>query len=379
MRRVTALLALVSLASACVPASSPPPTTARPTAMPTTARPGGGSPCGDGICRSPEDGANCPQDCAAASDQAPLADAPLFMTTMTHMEQGFDDDTNQAVFLLHVDQLRYGMDLFDAYGARMTVESEQPFARANALWGLNIMAEIFDRGHGVGTHCDIGFREPRMPVEEFASLLRENKELVDALVGAEDNRGCSGAGGVNDWALAAHQAGFEYLDGIVGMHYLAMPLSSRPDPTWTDDYIIQEAFHVEAPVDLEDRIYPFLVRDALDFEPDADGVILVSSGGIGRLDCLVEHAQTGMQATGCPLAEDDVDALVATILEIDEMRDRSRVAKITLYLPVGIFVPENEDILRLFLARTQDLAEQGVIEWATQAQVADAYFARNPR
>jgi hypothetical protein len=86
-----------------------------------------------------------------------------------------------------------------------------------------------------------------------------------------------------------------------------------------------------------------------------------------------------MQATGCPLGEDDVEALVATIREIDQIRDRSRIAKVTLYLPVGIFVPENEDVLRLFLARTQDLADQGVIVWATQAQVADAYFAWNPR
>jgi len=218
-----------------------------------------------------------------------------------------------------------------------------------------------------------------MPVEEFASLLRENKELVDALVGAENNRGCSGAGGVNDWALAAHLAGFEYLDGIVGMHYLSMPLSNRPDASWTDDYILDEAFHFEALLALQDRIYPFLVSDAMDFEPDPDGILLVSSGGIGRLDCMVEYAETGMGAGGCPLAEDDVDVLLAAILEIDEIRDRSRIAKVTLYLPVGIFVPDNEDILRLFLAQMQDLAERGVIEWATQAQVADAYFARNPR
>ena len=160
MRHLATLLALAALAAACARAATPPPIPLQPpTSMSTATRPTGRL-CGDGSCTSPEDGTRCPQDCPEASLVAPQGDAPLFMTTMTHMEQGFDDDTNQAVFLLHVDQLRYGMDLFDAYGARMTVESEQPFARANALWDLNILAEILGRGHGVGTHCDIGFHEP---------------------------------------------------------------------------------------------------------------------------------------------------------------------------------------------------------------------------
>jgi hypothetical protein len=156
---------------------------------------------------------------------------PLYLTTMTHMEQNFVDDRDQAVFNLHIQQLGYGMDLADKYGAILTIESEKPFARANSIWGRNVMAEIVARGHGVGTHCDIGYGRGKintgLTVEKFAAQMTENKSLVDALVGAENNLGCSGAGSQTDYILAATQAGFGYINGIVALHYLPMPLGSK--------------------------------------------------------------------------------------------------------------------------------------------------------
>ncbi|MRR32743.1 hypothetical protein EG834_20985, partial [bacterium] len=228
--------------------------------------------CGDGTCEGVENAVNCPADCLApaadpgsGSDTTPGGtsepvtvheeDAPLFLTTMTHMESNFIDDQEQAVFLRHVDELRYAMDLAEQYGALLTIESEKPFARANATWNLNIMAEIRDRGFSVGTHCDIGYSDPLMSVSQYANLFTENKSLVDVLIGAENNLGCSGGGSVNDWALAASQAGFKYLDGIVGMHYLSMPLQNRPGPEWTDEFIRGGNFHLNAPVDMDQRIY----------------------------------------------------------------------------------------------------------------------------
>ena len=202
--------------------------------------------------------------------------APLLMTTMTHMEGGFNDDESEEAFLRHVEQLRYGMSLADEYGAKLTIESERPFAEANEIWDLNIMQEIVDAGHGVGTHCDRGGSRPEVPVEELAKELSINKELVDALVGEEENRGCSGAGGRTDWVLAAAEAGFDYINGIVGFHYLSMDLDARPDG-WSDAYIVSTTYHDNAPVDIEDRIYPRMLADATDFDADEDGVVLANT------------------------------------------------------------------------------------------------------
>ncbi len=346
-----------------------------------TASPLPASPCGDGICQGPENARNCPEDCGEPPQEAPTStvrqDAPLFLTTMTHMEGDWPDDTDQDFFLRNVQRLRFGMDLFEDYGAKMTVESEKPFSRANTVWDLNILQEVVRRGHGVGTHCDIGFRDPIMPAEEFAALLKENKDLVDALVGAENNRGCSGAGGANDWAVAARMAGFDYIDGIVGMHYLSMPIANRPDPSWTDQYIRNVAFHYNAPVELEQRLYPFLIKDATDFIPDPDGTLLVSGGDLGQLAGLAEAEQDVICRPDCSLADEDVEALLRIIDEVDRTRDRSRIAKLNLYFPANIFVETNESSLRHFLSQMEELERQGIIQWATQLEVAEAVFSWN--
>jgi hypothetical protein len=349
-----------------------------------------GTPCGDGICSGPENAVNCPADCATAptnpetwnipSTPENTGNAPLYLTTMTHMEQNFTDDKSQVVFQTHLDQLTYGMDLADQYGAILTIESEQPFARANSIWGRNFMAEIVARGHGVGTHCDFGFQSALMPVEQYAQFFSENKALVDALVGAENNLGCSGGGGANDWAQAAALAGFKYLDGIVGMHYLSMPLANRPDSTWTDEYIHTTGFHLSAPVDLYERIYPFGVADAMDFTADANPVIVVSSGELGLLSGVAENVGEiggGQCRPNCTLTNADVDALAAKIMEISQNRDLSRVAKITIYIPANLFVAENEAVLHYFFQKTQELQQQGILTWASQKQVYEAYVNWN--
>ena len=395
MKHLMILFALILVAqvSACnLAGDNGPAQTATPPVTST-------SPCGDGDCSGPENAQNCPADCPSSttgtgsgpgaeptgtSQPAPVhqGDAPLFMTTMTHMEGNFTDDRDQGVFLRHVEELRYGMDLADEYGAILTFESEKPFARANALWNLNIMAEIRDRGFGVGTHCDIGFNEPPMAVGKFAAMFVENKSLVDALIGAENNLGCSGGGSVNDWALAASQAGFKYLDGIVSMHYLSMPMENRPGLEWTDEFVRNGHFHLNSPVDLYQRIYPFEVANAQDFLPDENPVIVISSGELGLFSAMAEK---GREYGGGPILHDDeytfdnadVDALVQKILEVDQNRDRKRIAKLCVYLPANAYVPENDEVLRYFFEQMQILANQGVITWATQKQVYEAYVAWN--
>jgi hypothetical protein len=391
--RIYFILFLAVLASACNQAGNnlPAQTAARQS--------GSGSSCGDGVCSDPENAQVCPADCAdpakAATSgltTAPAAtlkpetgragEAPLYLATMTHMEGNWNDDKVEKLFLQHVEELRYGMDLAAEYGARLTIESEKPFARANVKWNLNIMAEVRDRGFGVGTHCDIGFNDPPLTVEQFAAEFQENKSLVDELIGAENNLGCSGGGSVNDWALAASRAGFKYLDGIVSMHYLAMPIQNRPGSEWTDDFIRDGHYHLNSPVDLYQRIYPFEVANAQDFLADANPVILVSSGELGLFSAMAER---GREYGGGPVLHDDeyafdqadVDALIAIIRDVDKNRDRTRIAKLCVYLPANAYVPENEEVLRYFFEQMQSLQEQGTLTWATQRQVYEAYVDWN--
>jgi hypothetical protein len=74
----------------------------------------------------------------------------------------------------------------------------------------------------------------------------------------------------------------------------------------------------------------------------------------------------------------DIDVLAEKILSVNGMRDRSHVAKLTVYLPVSMFVDSNETTLRYFYSKIQLLQQQGVLRWASQRQIYDAYEARNP-
>jgi hypothetical protein len=342
--------------------------------------------CGDGICEGPENSQNCPKDCpglqpslseksaVVSSSSVSNGEAPLFLTTMTHMESNFSDDRDQAVFFRHVELLRTGISLASEYEAKLTIESELPFAIACEKWGLNMLQEALDRGMGVGTHSDLGFKD-NFSIDQFARQLVDRKEAVDRLVGAENNRGTSGAGSAVDWVLAATQAGYQYMDGIVGMHYLSMPIENRPSPEWTDEYIRNNSFHDGAPVDLYERITPILLKDAKDFTNDPDGTILVLSGEIGRLDSMAEGDGNKCPNGDCPLTNEDVDILVKTITAINQNRDHGRIAKLTIYFPVDNFKATNEKVLCYFFNKMQELQKQGLIVWATQGEVYDATMA----
>lgn len=307
---------------------------------------------------------------------------PLYFATMTHMEGEFKDDTDEDLFNRHVSMLRYGMDLADAEDAILTIESEKPFAKGNTTWGLNIMKEILDRGHGVGTHCDIGFANTKkgneLTVDQLAQEMEENKSLVDGLVGAENNHGCSGAGSKTDWVSAAQEAGFDYINGIVGMHLLAVPQKERPDSTWTDSYIISEGYHKSIPDDLMDRIYLMKLQNTDDFAPDDTGVV-ISNGEMGPLANLAEGGESKICGkTDCPLTDEDVDSLVATLKSVNEERDPTRVAKVTAYLPVSIFDSKNEEALKYFFSEMKKLQDAGTIQWSSQWDIVKTYLDANP-
>lgn len=300
--------------------------------------------------------------------------APLYFTVMTHMEGNFVDDQNSEVFRLHNRQIEYGMQLFDEYDAKLTIESEQPYARANVRWGRNMLQEIIDAGHGVGTHCDIGANIDNVPLDAFTQMFAENKMLVNELVGEDQNRGCSGGNGSNDFVTAAHNAGFEYLSGMVGFAYLALDEDQRPDG-WTDEYIRAVTYHDPVPLDFEERIHLFELADLEDLEPDEQGLIVVNGGGIGEISSMAEGRKNCFP--DCVLTMEDIDEIFGLIDEALELRDPSRIAKLNLHIPVKMYTEKNEEILRYFLEGIDEYVVNGQVEWATQLEVFKAYRSSN--
>lgn len=297
------------------------------------------------------------------------SDAPFYFTSMTHMEGIFKDDRDEDLFNRHVEQIRWAMDLFDGYGAKLTVESEQSFAKANDIWGTNILREIIERGHGVGTHADFGAERRPLGLAALTRRFAENKQLVDALVGEQNNLGVSGGQGPGEWVLAAANAGFDYMDGVVGFAYLSMPESERPDG-WTDEAIRSTYYHDSAPVDLEQRTHPFWLKDATDFDEDADGVLLISGGDLGELASIAEGRSNC--APDCELTEADADALREQLDAALALHDGSRVGKVNIHIPLTLLKEENETVLRALLSMLKEYADDGEILFGTQKDVYDA-------
>lgn len=296
---------------------------------------------------------------------------PIYFTTMTHMEGNFKDDKDEDLFLKHVEQIRWAINLFDEYGVKLTIESEQSFATANSTWNLNILKEVVDAGHGVGTHADFGGQEKRIPLNRYTMLFETNKKLVDDLVGTENNQGVSGGQGQNNWLQAAANAGFKYMDGVVGFGMLAIPEDKRPE-NWTDEYIRKTSYHDPVPLSLEERIYPFGLADLDDFEPDNNPVLIINDGGIGEIASMYEGRSNC--DPDCVLEKNDIDKIFGIIEEADEIHDPSMLAKLNIHIPLVTFKEDNEEVLRYFLEGLKKYQEDGIIEFATQFETYKAYI-----
>ena len=308
---------------------------------------------------------------SSSTSSTPKKTYPLTLTTMTHMEGDFEDDTIKPLFAKHVADMRWAMDLFDEYGAKLTFESEQPFAKANTIWGTNILKEVVTKGHGVGTHADFGASpKEHLTQSELNDKFKENKTLVDNLVGADNNYGVSGGTGPGDWVLGASSAGFHYVDAVTGFGYLSMPESARPSG-WTNSYIVSTAYHDSIPPALSDRLYTLPLKDAKDLVADADPVLVMMNGEIGELSSL-DEGRTACSPS-CTFDQADVDAYMATMKSIMEMRDTSKFTRMNVHIPLTLLKASNETLLRSLLSAIKPYIDNGTAVWATQIGAYKAY------
>lgn len=306
---------------------------------------------------------------------SPRTDAPLYITTMTHMEGDFKDDRDETLFKKHASDIRWAMELFDEYGAKLTIESERSFARASTIWGDNVLADVIAGGHGVGTHADFGAGiRATLTLDELTTAYKENKSLVDGLVGAQNNIGVSGGIGPTDWVRGATAAGFKFMTGVTGFAYLSMDESERPDG-WTDTYIRNVTYHDGIPVLFADRLYPYLLADATDLVPDANGTIAVMSGELGELSSIAETRTVCFP--DCVFDSADIDAVEAAIVEADTIRDRSQFAKLNTHIPVALLTRQNETLLREYLSMIKTYTDNGTLTWATQKEAYEAFMNWN--
>ena len=309
------------------------------------------------------------------------AATPIHFAVMVHLEGNLQFPTQQS--LTTYDQsVRSTIDLFSTNGGRLTVESEKPYADAAAKWAAsdNALKYSLSKGMGVGTHCDM--TDNQTNASDFAT----NKGKVDAHVGAENNLGCSGGWVKGDWANAAYDGGFKYLDGVVMRSYLGVPEANRPvNPStgkpYTDTEITTVVYHDPAPQDLMQRIYPRKLANTNDLEGDADGRLLLLTGEIGEITSLYEGRSNCFP--NCMLTQDDFDAVISTLEQVYAAKDHSKFAMMYMHFPMGTLRPDpgglttdqKIQLTSTWLQKMGALQSEGKIVWVTMKEAYEGFVA----
>jgi sugar phosphate isomerase/epimerase len=316
-----------------------------------------------------------PAQSAAGPNAAPTS-YPLYVTVMVHMEGNWHDDRDQSEFQRHAWQLRNLADLFEKHGAKLTVESELPFARGSLKWNDDVLKELESRGHGIGAHLDVGTK-PDTTYEAQLAAIRERKAAVEAL--GVTVRHASGGYSPVDWVKALAEAGFQFADAAVGYAYLGMPLQDRP-AGWTDDAIRRIYYHDSVPLDIENRIHPWRMASAVTWDrPDPNGKVVyipgnsgdeIGSFAEGRKNC----TQPG-QGARCSFDEADIDALIATMDNVLAHADPTRINTWYFHMPAHYGAGQYLKLIDQWLTRMDTYVAQGKIQWKSMPEIYDAYIA----
>ncbi len=334
--------------------------------------------CGDGVCKRPENPNNCPQDCATPNKATPTpvqelsasappasnADPVVYLGIMVHLE-GWQDGVDQAKFEKHVSLIREYADLFERYGAKLTLESKE-VTEGVIQWGDNVLLEMEQRGHGIGVHADIG-GQLSYDCDRFAADLRRERVQLETL--GVTVRHVSGNTSHCDWVQATIEGGYQFATGQVAYSVMSMPSENRP-PEFRDCTTPSKC-HDTFPPDLADRLHPWRTSDGADWlthDPDGRLVILSSSQG---LQCLAEELQEGVMAEGCTFTIEDIDFFED---ELDMAIELAQPDQVNIYYNSwSLGGSLDVDMLEAWLQRIDPYVKSGQVEWKTLPEMYDAY------
>lgn len=306
------------------------------------------SPCGDGVCAGPEDANNCPKDCD--QPEPPTTEQPLlYLGLMIHLE-GWDDDQDQAQFEKHAEIVREWASLFEAYDAKLTLESKE-FTDGSIKWGDNVLLEMQQRGHGVGVHADIGGQK-NYNCARFTDDLRAEKEQLESLGIVVLH--LSGNTSHCDWVTASVEAGYVFTTGQVAYSVMSMPEEMRP-PEFRNCQT-PSACHDVFPTELADRIHPWRADSGADW---------ITHDPNGRLVLLAESGEM-------PTEPDDIEAFIT---ELEVALSLSEAGMVNIYY-VGKSIGSRLDtaLIEAWLQRIQPYVQSGQVQWATLPEMYEAYL-----
>ena len=284
-------------------------------------------------------------------------------TVVLHLE-GWEDDTNQTSFQRHAAALREYADLFERYGAKMTLEAKE-IIDGCSNWGDNVLLEMQARGHAVGIHADAGGNK-NASVKSIARTLDEMQEKLASL--GIQTSAASGVASKADWVEACERAGIDTVSCMVVYGLWALDPALRPDGF--EPYANPGEGHGPYPFEIEDRVHPWLMGEGSNWithDPDGSVVIIPTglslNGASGEMNGEEEYQSDFTQA--------DIDAWSEALPRVIAASDSAQVN--TFYAVWSLGKTLDTDLLEQWLALIDSYVQAGQIRWSTIPEMALLY------
>jgi hypothetical protein len=284
-------------------------------------------------------------------------------TIVLHLE-GWKDGNDEQSFRRHATLLREYADLFEKYGARMTLESKE-IIDGCINWNDNVLLEMQQRGHAVAIHADAGGKKGST-VRSIEQTLTEMRAKL-ALLGI-DATSASGVCSDADWVEACRRSGIDTVSCMVAYGLWSLDPALRPAEF--EPYRNPSEGHGPYPFELEDRVQPWLMNSGADWIlPDTNGDILLIPTGLS-LNGAVEELG-GERVLQSEFGQEDIDAWREALPRVIAAADSNEVN--TFYAVWSFGKAVDLELLEEWLKLIDEYVQAGSLRWSTIPEMAQLY------
>ena len=289
----------------------------------------------------------------------------IYFTVMIHLE-GWNDGESQEKFQRHAELVRAYADLFEKYGAVMTLESKE-FTTGCINWNDNVLKEMEDRGHAIGLHADQGGSKSQT-YKSFFTEVKKMKEELESL--GVTVRHVSGVCSDKDWVKVCIDNGFEAVTGVVSYSLWSLDEANRPEGFIP--YKNPAEGHAAYPWEPELTILPWRANSGTDWIfHDENGKLIIIPSGSGLTAAYEESQGSTRGGEGFEFDINDINAWRSKIDELLPYTDSHTVN--TYYAAWSLGGPVDEEMLEKWLQMIDEYVKEGRIVWMGIPDMIDLY------
>jgi len=306
-------------------------------------------------------------------ESVPHGKPVLYIGIMIHLEGNDNATQDKNLFDGWVSKIEETAALLEKYNAKGTFEAKPNFVECCKKWNNNVLLDLYQRGHGIGVHADVGgIGNKNNNVKDMSRKMSVMKNDTEELLGKEI-RHVSGICSEADWVRAAIVSGYKFATGNVTMCGLCLSGENIPKG-FTKEQMIDD-FHGVFPPDLKDRIHPWRTSDGsnwLEDDPEGKLVILASDGVIVAFD--EEYSKSGKSGKKMDVFDSkDIDSYIKKLKEALALSESGMVN--IFYVGLSIGKGADPAVFEKWLESIAPYIDSGKAEWKTLPEMYDEYIS----